>query len=266
MTTLVALVETHLGLVPMEANPQDLFHPPALPPPFPYLLRSDRFKTFRSSRTQGLDSLKSWQDGIHQADTNSPRDELVGTGHGSPEAKAAQSSSSAAGLTSWKQRSRTRRTRVRMSRPGHQRTQEASCLHGRKGGCFVDSRASSSSTSTTPFVPSSRQVASTPESRTSSFHSFKYPKILDKRTWPQLDDTKGEPAPPFIPPSLNRKSDTPPRKNKQRTLQKQRGCAHPLPHPPAAPSSEYFVRKQFLCALGLVRAPVMQGHGACHAT
>lgn len=177
-----------------------LFHPPALPPPFPYLLRSDRFKTFRPSRTQGLDSLKSWQDGIHEADANSPRDELVGTGHGSPEAKAAQTSSSAAGLASWKQRSRTRRTRVRMSRPGHQRTQEASCLHGRKGGCFVDSRASSSSTSTTPFVPSSRQVASTPESRTSSFHSFKYPKILDKRTWPQLDDTKGEPAPPFIPP------------------------------------------------------------------
>jgi hypothetical protein len=33
----------------------------------------------------------------------------------------------------------------------------------------------------------------------------------------------------------------------------------PLPHPSEALSSGYSVPKQFLCALGLVHAPVMQG-------
>lgn len=70
----------------------------------------------RSGHRGRRDSLKPWQDGIHQAGTKGPRDELAGTGHGSPEAKAAQSSSSSAGLVSRKQRSRTMHTRVWISR------------------------------------------------------------------------------------------------------------------------------------------------------
>jgi len=36
---------------------------------------------------------------IHQTDTKDRQEELAGTGHGSPEAEAAQTSGSAAGLT-----------------------------------------------------------------------------------------------------------------------------------------------------------------------
>lgn len=131
----MALLETHLGHVSMEPLPKTssvrrLFHPP-------FHVYCAQTGSRRSGHRGRRDSLKPWQDGIHQAGTKGPRDELAGTGHGSPEAKAAQSSSSSAGLVSRKQRSRTIHTRVWISRQGRWRTQEGSCLHGRKGAVLL---------------------------------------------------------------------------------------------------------------------------------
>lgn len=219
----------------------------------------------RSGHRGRRDSLKPWHDGIHQAGTKGPRDELAGTGHGSPEAKAAQSSSSSAGPVSRKQRSRTIHTRVWLSRQIRWGTQEGSCLHGRKGAVLLTlgvilldlddplrsifSPSRESSRVSNAFLPLIQASRNTGQETSASTRRDR------KRTCPPFPLPQPHPS---LPPR---------RKQTEHVAETKRLCS-PLLHPPAAPPppSRRILRPRYFCAPRAGACPSYAREHARHAT